>query len=259
MRVFSKKEMTQLFEESGIGIKNSKDDPVVLGRVQEFGYTAENLAAAEALHTEAETLYLEKGPKSGKKINLSIQLKKKIENIHRHYMVYVKILRINLAEDPGLLKEFQLVDERDFSVSGKIMEPKEFYKNCLESNKLAEVVVNYGLTAEKLQAHLDSIAEVEQDKSFRALLVRDAEKTTEDRNKAVYKLYTWWRSYKTVLLYVFKDDPQQLEAFKLKGYSLGYKPAGSSSSGSEEPQGQDTEPVEEPAAPPAEEPQNQNQ
>jgi len=46
-----------------------------------------------------------------------------------------------------------------------------------------------------------------------------------------------------------------LEAFKLKGYSLGYKPAGSSGSGEEEPQ--DGQPAEEPAAPPAEEPQSQ--
>ncbi len=249
MRILTKKEMKELFEESGIAIENSKGDPVVLGKVQEFGYTAESLAAAEALHIEAETLYLEKGPKSGKKISLSIQLKNKIDEIHRHYMVYVKVLRIDLADDPGLLKELQLVDERDFTVSGKIKEPKEFYKNCLESNKLAEVVVNYGLTPEKLQAHLDSIAEVEKDKSVRALLVRDAEKTTEDRNKVVFKLYTWWRSYKTVLLYVFRDDPQQLEAFKLKGYSLGYKPASSSGSGEEEPQ--DGQPAEEPAASPA--------
>ncbi|NIM10732.1 MAG: hypothetical protein GTO45_02050, partial [Candidatus Aminicenantes bacterium] len=52
-----------------------------------------------------------------------------------------------------------------------------------------------------------------------------------------------------VLLYVFRDDPQQLEAFKLKGYSLGYKPASSSGSGEEEPQ--DGQPAEEPAASPA--------
>jgi hypothetical protein len=180
MRTFTKREMKGLLEEVGTAIKNSKDNPLVLEKIQEFGYTAESLAAAEALHKEAEALYLDKGPKSGRKISLSIQLRKKIDDIHNHYMVYVKILRIGLSDDPGLLKEFQLVDERDFTVSGKVIEPKEFYKNCLESNKLAEVVVNYGLTPEKLQAHLDSIAEVEKDRSFRALLVSEAEKTTED-------------------------------------------------------------------------------
>jgi hypothetical protein len=75
---------------------------------------------------------------------------------------------------------------------------------------------------------------VENDKNYRAILVKDAEKTTEDRNKVILKLYNWWMNYKSVLIYVFKDDRQQLEAFKIKGYSIGYVPR-KSSSGEEEP------------------------
>jgi hypothetical protein len=254
MRRLSTKEVRQLFEEAGIGIENSKDNQMVFHKVQDFGHTPESLVEAESLYDEAEALYLTKGPKKGKKINLSIQLRNKIDDIHRIYMIYVKSLRRDLIDEPGLLKELLLVGARDFSFAGKIKEPKEFYKNCHDNHggKIGEVVLKYGLTPEKLQVRLDSIADVEKDKSFRALLVMDSEKTTEDMYKVIYKLYTWWRNYRDALIYVFRDDPQQLEAFKIKGYSLGYKPKSQNSTGEEPPENPET--PETPETPAAEEP-----
>lgn len=238
MTVLTNTQMKELFERAGICIANSRENPLILEKVVDFGYTPESLLEAEALYNEAENLYLTKGPKKGRKINLSIQLRNKIDEIHRVYMTYVRVLRRDLHDDPGLLKELLLVGNRDFTVSGKVKESKEFYKNCLDNHggKLAEVVVKYGLTPEKLQTRMDGIADVELDRNFRASMVMDSEKTTEDRNKVIYKLYTWWRNYRDVLVYVFRDDPQQLEALRVKGYSLGYKPASKSSNGEEDPE-----------------------
>jgi hypothetical protein len=224
MRRFSKLQMKELFDEAGAGIANSKDNPVVLEKVVGFGYTQGNLVAAETIYADAETLYLQKKPKVGVKISLSIQLRKKIEDIYLLYMLYVKMLKRDLRENTGLLHELLLLGERDHTVTGKILEAKAFYKNCLDSKKLGPVVAKVGLNAETLQAQLTRIAEVENDKNYRAILVKDAEKTTEDRNKAILKLYNWWMNYKSVLTHVFKDDRQQLEAFKIKGYSIGYTP-----------------------------------
>jgi hypothetical protein len=224
MRRFSKAQMKELFDEAGTGIANSKDNQVILEKVVGFGYTKDNLVAAETIYADAETLYLQKEPRVGVKISLSIQLKKKIEDIYQRYMLYVKMLRRDLREDTGLLHELLLLGERDYTVSGKILGAKAFYKNCLDNKKIVPVVAKVGLNAETLQTQLTRIAEVESDKNFRAILVKEAEKTTEDRNKAILKLYDWWMNYKSVLTHVFKDDRQQLEAFKIKGYSIGYTP-----------------------------------
>jgi len=238
MTVLTNTQMKELFEQAGIGIANSKDNPLLLDSVRDFGYTQESLLEAEALYKEAENLYLTQGPKKGRKINLSIQLRDKIDEIHRVYMTYVRVLRRDLYDDPGLLKELLLVEAWDFTFSGKLKESKEFYKNCMDNHggKLGEVVLKYGLSLERLQTHLDSITDVELDRNFRASMVMDSEKTTEDRNKVIYRLYTWWRNYRDVLVYVFRKDPQQLEAFKITGYSMGYKPASKSANGGEAPE-----------------------
>jgi hypothetical protein len=251
MQRFTMKEMKSLLDEVGTAINNSKDNPLVLEKVQEFGYTPETFTATEELRKEAERLYLEKGPKAGQKISLSIQLRNKIDEIHQLFMIYEKMVRRDLKDDPALFREFDLDGPRDYSISGKIKESKGFYKNCRDNEKVGTFVTRYGLTPEKLQAHLDEIEEIEKDTTVRAILISDAEKTTEDRNKVFLQLNNWWQNYKMVLKYVFRDDPQQLEAFRLKGYSLGYRPKRGGSDEGEEPQ--DTQPVEEPGTPPADE------
>ncbi len=87
-------------------------------------------------------------------------------------------------------------------------------------------------------------------------MVKEAEKTTEDRNKVFRKLNAWWQNYKLVLLFVYKDDPQQLEAFGIKGYSEGYKPKPKEkNTGTEEPNpdqpgaNQETQDTQEPEIP----------
>ncbi|MDQ1349875.1 MAG: hypothetical protein QG657_176 [Acidobacteriota bacterium] len=244
MRRFSKAEMKELFDEASAGIANSIDNQMVLEKVAGFGYTRDSLVEAGTTYSEAETLYLQKAPKVGLKLSLSIQVRNKIDNIYELYMLYVNMLRRDHRENIGLLHELLLLGERDHTVLGKIKDAKAFYKNCLDHPKLQPIVVKVGLTVEMLQTQMAKITEVENDKNYRAILVKEAEKTTEDRNKVILKLYNWWMNYKSVLIYVFKDDQQQLEAFKIKGYSIGYVPK-KNSSDEEEP----TEPAEPPAPP----------
>ena len=73
MRRFTKAQMKSLLEEVEAGIKNSKDNSMVLEKVQEFGYTPQTFTDAENLRQEAEGLYLATGPRAGQKISLSIQ------------------------------------------------------------------------------------------------------------------------------------------------------------------------------------------
>ncbi|MCX6583487.1 MAG: hypothetical protein NT166_25210 [Candidatus Aminicenantes bacterium] len=235
MRIFLKAEMKELFDEASAGIANSKDNPMVLEKVAMFGYTRDSLVAAETDYTTAESLYLQKAPKVGLKLSLSIQVRKKIDDIYELYMLYVNMLRRDHREDTGLLHELLLLGERDHTVIGKIKDSKAFYKNCFDHLKLLPIVAKIGLTTEMLQLQMSKIAEVENDKNYRAILVKDAEKTTEDRNKVILKLYNWWMNYKSALIYVFKDDPQQLEAFKIKGYSIGYVPRKSGDNEEEPP------------------------
>ena len=223
MRVFSKKQMKQLLDESGIGIENSRDNQMVLEKVSPFGLTPESFTTGENLFKRAETLFMEKGPKTGKKVALGMEVRNEIDEIHDEFMVYAKMLRRDLIHDIPSFQRFNLNVPRDYTYVGKIKETKGFYTNCLTDETIAPVAAGYGLTPESLQAKLDRITAVEKDKSVRALMVKDSEKATEERNNVFVQLNDWWQNYRVVLMHVFRDDRQQLEAFKITAYSDGYK------------------------------------
>ncbi|MCP5046626.1 MAG: hypothetical protein GY940_05615 [bacterium] len=224
MNRYTKKEVQTLLDESIVGIENSLRSPPVMARVLEFNYDAKNFRRAKKLHKKAEKFFIGSGLKTGKKVSLSIRLNGWIGEIHLRFMLYEKLIRRDLRDDPALFMQFGLESSRDYTVSGKIMEPKGFYRNILENERLSEYVVKFGLTEEKLNIHLGEIDKVEVDENYRAVLKSIAEKANQDKHRVYQQLNDWWIGYKMVLVYLYRDDPQQLEAFKITAYSEGYKP-----------------------------------
>ena len=224
MRVFTRSKMRNILYEADIYLKNSIGKQMVLEKVKPFNYDEEALNAGQEIYIEAERLYLESVPIRGKKVNFGGIVKKRVNNCHKIFMIHVKKLRRELADDQGLLREFGVYGPRDFSYKGKIKEAKEFYKNCLENETIGTVAGSYGLPKEKLEEYMNEIAEIESDEAYKAIVIKESEKTTDELHKAMLKLYNWCKNYKDVLVFVFQDDRQQLEAFKIPAYSEGYDP-----------------------------------
>ena len=217
--------MKELLENVRVAIKNSLKNADVLEKVLEFGITGESFTTAEELLKTSESLYMEKGPRAGQKLGLSIQVRDRINKIHDDFMIYVKLIRTDLKRDPALFSEFNLSGRRDSTFTGKVKEPKTFYQNCLDNEKVGNyVAAKHGLTQAKIQGLMAEIAELENELEKRATLIKDAEQATQKRNEAFRELSDWWINYRRILAYVFRDDPQRLEEFNITAYSEGYKP-----------------------------------
>jgi len=222
---FTNRLMKELLENVRVAIKNSLKNADVLEKVLEFGVTGESFTAAEELLKKTETLYMLKGPRAGQKVALSIQVKDRINNIHKSFMIYVKLIRTDLKKDPAFFREFNLSGRRDTTVTGKVKEPKAFYRNCLDNEKVGNyVAARHGLTREKIDTLMAEIADIEKELENRATLIKEAEQTTRERNEVFQELSDWWINYRRILTHVFRDDPQRLEEFNITAYSEGYKP-----------------------------------
>ena len=241
--------------------------------VEEFGYTPEVFAAARVLLEEADSVYKVQGIKMGNRVSIGMETRQVIEGISKRFKLYAKMITRDYREDEGIIYEFNLAGRRDNTVLGKVREPKAFYQNCLEIEKLRNIVLKYGLTPEKLQACLDEIADLEQNNQVKALIISESEKTNEDKHLVFQELKDWWINYKSVLKFIYEDDAQMLERFSIKAYSPEYKArrkkkrqdelnngrGDGDSGGSEEPSETPGEtpseaPTEEPTETPSEEP-----
>jgi hypothetical protein len=222
---FTNKLMKELLENVRVAIKNSLKNADVLEKVSGFGMNAEAFTKAEDLLVKAESLYMKKGPQVGQKVSLSIQVTKKIDKIYDDFMIFAKMIRTDLKKDPAFFSEFNLSRKRDRTITGKVKEPKTFYQNCLDNEKIGNfMATKHGLTREKIDALLAEIAAVEKELENKATMIKNAEEATQKRNEVFQELSDWWLNYRRLLTHVFQDDPQRLEEFNITAYSEGYKP-----------------------------------
>ena len=221
---FTPKKIRALLKKSRKGIYNSLENESVLTLVQEFGYTTERLTELKTLHQTVESSILQRDNKQGMKVALNMRIVNAIDNIYSRSRLYVKYLRRDLKNVPDKITEYLLDAPVARTTGERLTYAASFYKRCMEFEGLAALVAAYGLTAEKSTGFLDEIAQIEKDDDYKAILKGETETSTVARNQLAEQLSDEWVKYKDTLMFVLKEDPQQLEAFGILVYSEGYKP-----------------------------------
>ena len=252
------KTMSATVKDARTGIANSASNPEVMTRLNHFGITVEELNEKELERQVIDQLLTVGVPKRTKSSGFSVLLSGRIKEVTGLSSLYMKVFKRDSNDNLAILKEMNLDKAMAKKPSGKVSEAKVFYTNCLGSEKLTAYVAGFGLTPEIMQAELQKIDSIEADDQYRAQLVSDSQHTTDHRNKLFSQFNNWWINFKTILKYVFRDDPQKLEAFKILAYSEGYKPKRKSKTKTKETPGNEEPPTVEPPAveepPAAEEP-----
>lgn len=219
-----KREIQQLFKESLLGFGNSIKNPYVMERISKYGITETVLQGFIAVREKAVNLYMKTDSLKGKRASVYMKLSAKVEVVYDNYMGYIKVLRLAYTREPEVMEELRLYGERDTTFMGKITTMKEFYAICRDSGNLAEKVNQFGLTQEFVQGELDKVAAVMEDVKKQGTAIMEAEKATEERDKAIMELNRVWSIQRQVLINCFeKDDTQQLEEFSIKVPQGGFK------------------------------------
>ena len=77
-------------------------------------------------------------------------------------MVTVKVSRVAFKGQTDMLASLNLTGERPRSLSGWIRSARILYSNILETPEALAVLAGFGYTAERLQAELHDVEEVER-------------------------------------------------------------------------------------------------
>ncbi len=97
---------------------------------------------------------------------------------------------------------------------------KEFYTFIIRTPKVMPQIVQYNITAEKLNAAPDKVETVENAKPQYINLKRKAEDATSWRNVALIQLAVLMRKLQKVPEVAFKPNPQFLKKCGIRGYRV---------------------------------------
>jgi hypothetical protein len=193
-------------------ISGALDNPEIQMKLGAFGYTPEQIVTGRRLLEKVVHLMTTQAKKYGGQYGATGEQDKFLETTYSRYMVTVKVSRVAFKGKTDMLASLGLIGKRPRSLSGWLRSARILYSNILETPDALEVLARFGYTAERLQAELHDVEEVERLHVKQLGEKSAAQQSTQQRDEALDELCNWFSDFRAIARIALYDDPQLLEA-----------------------------------------------
>ncbi|MCR9251675.1 MAG: hypothetical protein NXI20_14715 [bacterium] len=192
-------------------ITNALNVPTIQSALANFGYDETKLGEGASLLETAQTLQDKQVKEYGEQFSATDELHLVKANANSLYLVHLKLARIALKDNRGLQESLMLNGRRKLSNSGWLHQAKTFYTNALSNPEIAQSLLPFGLTAEKLTEAQNLVLDVESKLATQLTEKGEAQQATANRDQALDDLMEWINDFKTVAKLALESDKQLLE------------------------------------------------
>lgn len=192
-------------------MENTLTDTEILGLLSEFGYDEAKVNAGKELYNSANEKFQQQKTEYGEQYAASKELQTKWDAANSIYMKHVKVARVALQNDYGAFLKLGLGGDRKRSLSGWLVQTRQFYSNALGDAGIKTKLAGFGITEAKLQEGKNLTDEVEAANIAHKKERGEAQQATLDRDKALDILEDWLSDFIAISRIAFEDKPQLLE------------------------------------------------
>jgi hypothetical protein len=190
-------------------------DDAMQASLADVGYDAPRLAHGRQLYDAAANLHLHQQAEYGQQYAATDALDAAWEAADAEYARLVKIARVALKSQPGHWTTLDLVGPRKASLSGWLLQARQFYQNALAQPTILAALATYGISAGRLQAGQNLVAAVEAANVDQKRERGEAQEATLKRDNALDAMDDWYSDFIAIARVVLDDTPQQLEKLGL--------------------------------------------
>jgi hypothetical protein len=190
---------------------NAVDDRSISNKLTAFGYTAERIAEGQALLDAFQEKTLDAVREQGQETVAVSELKEKFSAANKLYMQDLKLARIAIKNNHGLLEQLEANGRRKKNLAGWIQQAKSFYANLDRSGEGMTAMGRFNFTGDTLQTNQAIILELDKKYQDRIREKGEAQETTQLKNEALDTLLDWFSDFRGVARIAFADEPQALE------------------------------------------------
>ena len=211
-----KQRLDQFFNQARIAIDNALSNEQIQAALKEFGCTADQIRAGKALYETALTAQQRQGAQRGDQIAATARLNQARATAHKSYMQLVQLARLAFKTQPGIATKLAIAGPRQKSLSGWLLQAKQFYTNALSDGEIQFGLADYGVTLAKLQAAQAAVEAVEAANSLQEREKGEAQAATQARNAAIAALNDWLSDFLAVARIALADNSQLLEILGIR-------------------------------------------
>jgi hypothetical protein len=209
-----------------VAIDNSLNDAEVQTYLAQYGYDSARLNQGKTLLAAAQQLHQKQTVEYGEQFAATTALQSAWDRANAEYMRCVKVARVALKSDRGAHQKLDLDGKRKVSISGWIVQAKQFYTNALADAAVLAKLAEFGITQEKLQAGQQLVNTVETANAAQEKEKGEAQQATLERDAALESLDDWLSDFTAIARVALEEKPQLLETLGILKLSPGGRPGG---------------------------------
>ncbi len=194
-----------------VAIDNALNNADVQTYLAGYGYDSTRLNEGKTLLAAAQQLHQKQTAEYGEQFAATTALQSAWEQADAEYMRCVKVARVALKSDRSADQKLALDGKRKVTISGWIVQAKQFYANALTDASILAKLMQYGITQQKLQAGQQQVAQVESANIAQKKEKGEAQQATQERDAAIEKLDDWVSDFIAIARVALEEKPQLLE------------------------------------------------
>lgn len=196
---------------ASLAIDNALTDAEIQAAMSEFGYDAARINAGKSLYDAAAQLHQKQKSEYGEQFAATQELQQKWDEATKTYMKQVKVARVALQSDYGAYLKLGLAGNRKRTLSGWLVQARQFYSNALADADVMAKLALFGMTQAKLEAAQTLVDAVEAANAAQKKEIGEAQQATADRDNALDSLEDWLGDFIAIARIALEEKPQLLE------------------------------------------------
>jgi len=206
---------TEFIEASKVLIENALFLPEISSVLALYGYDSARMREGARLWSQADTLVRKQVKEYGEQQQAGADIQKARDEVETIYMKALKVARVVFSEDILAGDALKLYGPRRQSMRGWMDQVSTFYANLGADPELAQKMLRFGYTDQKLLGEADLVEDLRQRLRSQIRETGEAQSLASERDKKLHELDTWVSELRAIARIAFYESPRELETLGL--------------------------------------------
>lgn len=203
----------EMLQNAKILFETLENNSKIAEKLDDYGYSADEIAKGKALYTEAQSKYGSNKKETKEERVSHLNFKLKMDDVSKLYREHRNKAKLVFKDDEAAKITLGLNEKNSRAIVILLEEMARFYANLSRQESLVRALNRVKINEQVVNNQISEINEVKDLYATYSQEKNESEQATKDKNKAFDALDKWMRELYSYSKYALAEEPQFLQMF----------------------------------------------
>lgn len=203
----------EMLQNAKILFETLENNSKIAEKLDDYGYSADEIAKGKALYTEAQSKYGSNKKETKEERVSHLNFKQKMDDVSKLYREHRNKAKLVFKDDEAAKITLGLNEKNSRAIVILLEEMARFYANLSRQESLVRALNRVKINEQVVNNQIFEINEVKDLYATYSQEKNESEQATKDKNKAFDALDKWMRELYSYSKYALAEEPQFLQMF----------------------------------------------